>query len=147
MSQTMSLRVPDDLANRLDRFARQLGNGMTRTRASVLLLDEALREEEFTGIEFRNTVLGRQPFVVGTGMAVWEVIMVARAFDLDAERTAAHLQIPMEAAQAALNYYSGYGEEIDQALLDNEMGEDRLRRMLPNLRTFTFSSQDPAESA
>lgn len=94
MSQTISLRLSDELASRLDRFARMLGNGMTRTRASVLLLDEALREEEFAGIEFRNTILGRQAFVKGTGMAVWEFIMVAQDFDLDAERTAAHLQYP-----------------------------------------------------
>src|SRR5258708_5967214 len=80
MSQTISLRLPDELVSRLDRFARRLGNGMTRTRAGVLLLDEALREEEFAGIEFRNTFIGRQPFVKGSGMAVWEFIMVAGGF-------------------------------------------------------------------
>ncbi len=59
MSQTVSLRLPDELVNRIDRFARMLGNGITRTRASVILLDEALREEDFSGIEFRNTSVGR----------------------------------------------------------------------------------------
>src|SRR5438046_2833997 len=104
MSQTVSLRLPDELVGRIDRFARRLGNGMTRSRASLILLDEALREEEFTHIEFRNTAVGRQPFVKSTGMAVWEILMVARRLDRDAARTAEHLQIRPEAVQAALNY-------------------------------------------
>jgi hypothetical protein len=63
MSQTVSLRLPNELVDRLDRFARRLGNGTTRSRASMILLDEALREEEFSGIEFRNTTVGRQPYI------------------------------------------------------------------------------------
>ena len=138
MSQTISLRLPDDLASRLDRFARMLGNGMTRTRATLLLLDEALREEEFTGIEFRNTSIGRQPFVKESGMAVWEFVMVARGFELNAERTAAYLECPVDSVKAALNYSQAFGTEIDQALADNDMGEERLKRLFPNLRVFTF---------
>lgn len=147
MSQTMSLRLPDELAGRLDRFARTLGNGMTRTRASVLLLEEALREEEITGIEFRNTIIGRQPFVKQSGMTVWEFIMVARGFDLDAERTAAYLHCPVESVKVALNYYHAYREEINQAIDDNHIGEERLRQMFPSLRVFTFPSQDEEPSA
>ena len=136
MSHTVSLRLPDELIHRLDRFARTLGNGTTRSRASMILIDEALREEEFTGIEFRHTSVGRQPYIKQTGMAVWEFIMVARRFDLDAARTAAHLQYPVEAMRAALNYYGAYRAEIDQALLDNEIGEERLKRLFPSLRVF-----------
>ncbi|HLK61756.1 MAG TPA: hypothetical protein VKU00_34740 [Chthonomonadaceae bacterium] len=142
MSQTISLRLPDELASRLDRFARMLGNGMTRTRASVLLLEEALREEEFAGIEFRNTSIGRQPFVQQSGMAVWEFIMVARGFDMDAERTAEYLQCPVEHIKAALNYYHAFRTEIDQALADNDLGEERLKRMFPNLQVVTFPWQE-----
>ena len=147
MSQTVSLRLPDELVSRLDRFARRLGNGTTRSRASMILLDEALREEEFSGIEFRNTTVGRQPYIKQSGMAVWEFIMVARRFDLDAERTAAHLQYPVELVKAALNYYAAYREEIDRALLDNEIGEERLRRIFPNLRVFDASSPGEQQSS
>src|SRR5580658_7664258 len=108
MSQTISLRLPDELVTRLDRFARVLGNGMTRTRASVLLLDESLREEDFSGIEFRNTFIGRQPFVKQSGMAVWEIVMVARRFSLALEETAEYLQLPKEAVSTALRYYEAY---------------------------------------
>jgi len=136
MSQTVSLRLPDDLVTRIDRFARMLGNGTTRSKASMILIDEALREEEFCGIEFRNTSIGRQPYIKQTGMAVWEFIMVARRFALDAERTAEHLRYSVETMKAGLNYYEAYREEIDQALLDNEIGEERIKRLIPNLRVF-----------
>ncbi len=39
------------MIERLDKFARKLGNGMTRTRAGVLLLEESLREADFAAIE------------------------------------------------------------------------------------------------
>jgi uncharacterized protein (DUF433 family) len=104
--------------------------------ATSRLIDEAIREEEFAGIEFRNTFIGRQPFVKQSGMAVWEFIMVARDFDLDAKRTTAYLQCPIEQVKAALNYYNAYREEIDQALEDNDISEERLKRMFPNLRVF-----------
>ena len=133
MSQTVSLRLPNEIVDRLDRFARMLGNGTTRSRASMILIDEALREEEFTGIEFRNTSVGRQPYIKQTGMAVWEFIMVARRFDLDAERTSEHLEYPVSVVKAALTYYESYRSEIDQALADNEVGEGRLKRMFPDL--------------
>ena len=136
MSQTVSLRLPDELVTRIDRFARMLGNGTTRSKASMILIDEALREVEFDGIEFRNTSIGRQPYLKQTGMAVWEFITVARRFGLDAERTAEHLRYPIEIMKAGLNYYEVYNEEIDQALAENEISEERLKRLLPNLRVF-----------
>ncbi|MCC6442448.1 MAG: transcriptional regulator [Armatimonadetes bacterium] len=134
MSQTLSLRLSEELIERIDRFARRLGNGITRSRAGTILLDEALREEEFTGIEFRSSTVGRQPYVKRTGMAVWECIMVARRFGLGADATAAHLELPVELVQAALNYYAAYRDEIDLALQDNRLGEERLKRLVPNLR-------------
>ncbi len=144
MSQTVSLRLPDELISRLDRFARMLGNGTTRTRASVILLDEALREEEFAGIEFHNTSIGRQPFVKQTGMAVWEFITIGQEFDLDPGRTAVHLQHPMATVKAALNYYEAYRDEVDQAIQDNDLGEERLKRLFPNLRVFNVPKEGEA---
>jgi hypothetical protein len=112
-----------------------------------MLLDEALREEEFAGIEFRNTSIGRQPFVKQSGMAVWEFIMVARGFDMDPERTAEYLRSPIDNVKAALNYYDAYREEIDEALADNHIGEERLKRMFPHLRVITFAAQDTEQPA
>ena len=134
MSQTVSLRLPEEMIGRLDRFARMLGNGATRARAGLILLDEALKEAEFAGIEFCNTSLGRQPYVKQTGMAVWE-------FDMDTARVATHLSCPAESVQSALNYYRAYPDEIDLAIADNDIGEERLKRMFPNLHVTAFAAQ------
>jgi hypothetical protein len=68
---------------------------------------------------------------------VWEFIVTARHYDLDAERTASHFQHPVASAHAALNYYSAYREEIDQAIDDNHVGYEAMKRRLPHIRLFT----------
>ena len=108
MSQVLSLRIPDRLAERLDRFARRQGNGMTRTRAGLLLLEESLREAEFALVEFRDSPVGRQPYLRNSGLAVWEVILVARHYDMDAEAVARHFQRPVEWVKAAFNYCEAF---------------------------------------
>ena len=136
MSQTVSLRLPDELVNRLDRFARKLGNGTTRSRAGVILLDESLRAQEFEGIHFRNTILGRQAFVTGTGMEVWQFIMLGRALGMDADRVADHLGYPAAYFKSALKYYNVYKAEIDEALADNDnFDEEKMRRLFPDRKS------------
>ena len=106
MSHVMSLRLRDEQMERLRRMARQMGR--TPSETSALLLEEALRRAEFGHIQFRNSPSGRQAYVLGTGMAVWEVIMVARTFGGNPVQTAALLQLPEVKVQAALNYAAAY---------------------------------------
>lgn len=141
MSQIISLRVPDQLAERLERFARRHGNGMTRTRAGVLLLEESLQESEFACIEYRDSPVGRQPYLKGSGLAVWEVIMIARRYDFDAERMAQDYPYPIENLKAALNFYEAYRQEIDQAIEDNDIGYEAMKRLLPTVRLFEAPPQ------
>ena len=141
MSQILSLRIPDQMVERLDRFARRLGNGMTRTKASVMLLEESLREAEFAGIEYRDSPIGRQPYMKGSGLAIWEVIMIARQYGMDAERIAQDYPYPVESIKATCNFYEAYREEIDQAIEDNSIGYEAMKRLLPNIRMFEVSKE------
>lgn len=143
MSQTVSLRIPDESLTRLDSYVRLLGNGVTRSRAIVMLLEEDLREIDFPGIEFRNTAIGRLPFAKRTGMAVWEFVMIGREFDMNGDRISEHLMIPIDAVTAALNYYAAYKEEIDQIVADNDSyDEEKLRRIFPNLHVFSVPKKE-----
>jgi uncharacterized protein (DUF433 family) len=147
MSQVLSLRIPDRMAERLDRFARRLGNGMTRTKAGMLLLEEALREVEFAFIEYRDSPIGRQPYMKGSGLAIWEVIMIARHYDFDAERMARDYPYPVDNIKAAFHYYEAYREEIDQAIEDNNIGYEAMKQLLPGIRLFEVpQSSSPEES-
>jgi uncharacterized protein (DUF433 family) len=135
VSKVVSLRLRPEQWERLQRMARWLGR--TPSEASVLLLEEALRAAEFGFIQFRNSPAGRQAYVLGTSLAVWEVAFLARFFGGDADRLATHLGWPPVKVKAALAYAEAYPEEVEAAIADNERGPEPLRRALPALETVT----------
>ena len=145
MSQVLSLRLNDSLLERLDRFARRQGNGMSRTKAGQILLEESLRETEFAHIEFRDSPLGRQPYMKGSGLAVWEVIMIAKPFEMNVEKVAQFYPYPVERIKAAFNYYEAYTAEVDQAIEDNNIGYERMKGLLPNLNLFEVPHESQPE--
>lgn len=146
MSHVLSLRVPEELLERLDRFARRHGNGMTRTRAGAMLLDEALREADFANIEFRTSAIGqRRACMKGSGLAVWEVIWIAQQYDMDVAETAAYFQRPEEWVRAALHYYESFPDEIDVQIADNQsVTFEDLKRKLPHIERFLVPIGDSA---
>lgn len=131
MSKVLSLRLKEGLLSRLERFARRQGKAVGE--AAALLLEEALREQEHAFIEFRNSPLGRQAFVKGTSLAVWEVAGLARHFQGDAARLAEHLEWPEARVRAALAYADRYRGEVDQALKDAVLTFDGLRALVPQV--------------
>ncbi len=134
MTHVVSIRLRDDQVDRLKRFARRLGKSQSEMGAQFI--EESMREAEFAGIEFRDSVLGRQPYMKDSNLAVWEVIMVAHDHDMDAERVATYFRRPRGWVNAALNYYEGFRDEIDPVLEDNRsMTFEKLKRLLPNLET------------
>ncbi len=95
-----------------------------------------MRESEFAHIEYRDSAAGRLPYMKESGLAVWEVVMVAKDHGLNVEQTASYFQRPAEWTQAALNYYAAYRDEIDQAIADNQIGFETMRQLLPGMRLF-----------
>jgi uncharacterized protein (DUF433 family) len=135
MSRVISMRLQDGQVERLRRMARRLGRTPSETAAQ--LMEEALRQAEFGHIDFRHSAVGRQAYVQGSSLAVWEVILVARADGMDAGRTAAHLDWPRHRVQAALNYAAAFPAEIDAALADNEaLDWHSVSRLVPQAEAF-----------
>lgn len=138
MSQVMSLRLQNDQVQRLTRLARRLGH--TRSEVGVLLIEEALRMSEFGHIVFRDSPVGRQAYVMGSSLAVWEVVFVARGYGGNAQQTARHLNWPLVRVQAALAYAEAFPDEIKAAIADNDASDfATLKRMLPGAELFTAS--------
>jgi uncharacterized protein (DUF433 family) len=130
MSQVVSLRLQDQQAKRLKRYARRVGR--TPSEAGRLLLDQALRQTEFPYIEFRDSSVGRQAYIQGRRSAVWMVMMIAGQYRNDVKKTARHFQWPAEWVQAAFNYAQAFPNEIRDAIEDNEsVTPEDLKRMLP----------------
>jgi hypothetical protein len=83
---------------------------------------------------------GRQAYIKGSTLAVWEVISVAESYQLDVKQTARHLNWPGVRVQAALNYAEAFPEEIRLAIEENDAADfDALKRLLPSLESFSVS--------
>lgn len=62
---------------------------------------------------------------MGTGLDVWEVIATVRDNENDLAESASYLGIPLGLAEAAVNYYGEYRDEIDEQIADNEAEYER----------------------
>ncbi len=142
MPNVLSLRLQESQMERLQRLARLLGRSPGET--SALLIEEGLRMAEFSHIVFRDSPAGRQVYVQGTSLAVWEVIMVLRAYGDDRALTAEHLAWPLVRVQAAAQYAAAFADEIEAAIEENDAYDElTLSRMLPQLPVFEARDDMP----
>ena len=86
-------------------------------------------------IDFRDSAAGRQAYVQGSTLAVWEVLLLVRSYKEDVAAVAKHLQWPQAKVQGAINYAEAFPEEIEEALSENAATDfNALKRMLPQAR-------------
>jgi uncharacterized protein (DUF433 family) len=127
----LSFRVNEDALERLRRLARSIGH--SPGEAAARLVEEGLRLREFPGIEFRDTPVGRQAYLRGTRLGVWQVVEVADAYAASAERldatcdaAAEHLDIAPALVSLALAYASIHADEVRAAAADLRATNERL---------------------
>lgn len=104
-------RLPRGVSDRLKGYAER--RRVSTSAAAVELLDEALRMQEYPGVDFRWTAIGRQPFITGTGLTVWELVHVLLDHGKDVNRVLKNYR-HLNAAQvnAAMAYGKAFrGEE------------------------------------
>ncbi len=82
------------------------------TLSSLYLREKAL-EEEFPGIGFRDSVGGREAYVLGHRVAVWEVVDAHREAGTVAN-TADHFRWTPALVRCALAYAKAYPKEIEE---------------------------------
>src|SRR5271168_4636293 len=134
-STVISMRLPAESGIRLKRMANR--HGWTASDASARLVEEGLRRSEFAFVDFRDSAAGRQAYVQGSSLAIWEVLLLVQSYKADVAAVAAHLKWPEAKVQAAVNYARAFPEEIDGALGENEaIGLEALKRMLPQAAEF-----------
>lgn len=108
-SRVQSCRIEEDHAALLFRQAKR--RHLEVSTLSSLYLKEKALEEEFPGIGFRDAAGGREAYVLGQRVAVWEVTDVHRDAKSIA-RTADHFAWPDYLVKCALAYAKEYPEEI-----------------------------------
>ncbi len=139
-SVVISMRLPPESGERLKRLANR--HGWTASDASARLVEEGLRRTEFAFIDFRDSAAGRQAYIQGSSLAVWEVMLVARSNKDEVAATAKHVRWTEPKVQAAFNYAKAFPEEIDAALSENDAADfETISRMLPQAKEFTVSGR------
>lgn len=107
-----SCRIEEDHAELLSRQAKR--RHLEVSTLSSLYLKEKALEEEFPGIGFRDSIGGREAYVLGHRVAVWEVVDVQREAKTIA-KTAEHFRWPPALVRCALAYAKSFPKEIEQA--------------------------------
>src|SRR4030088_1252439 len=129
-SMVISMRLPLESGKRLKRMANR--HGWTPSDASARLVEEGLRRSEFAFLDFRDSPAGRQAYMQGSTLAVWEVMFLLRSYTGKVVAVAKHLRWPEAKVRAAINYAEAFPEEIDEATAENDSADfEMLKRMLP----------------
>ena len=141
MSKVVTLRLSDETAARLQTAARRAGRSVSEMGARSI--EESLRQLEFADIEFRTIGAERLACLKGS-LPIWRIVAVAREYDLDAQRTAAHFGWPLHRAKAALHYYEAYAAEIDPIVDEQAAASyDTLKRQLPQIERVVVPGDTP----
>lgn len=134
-STVISMRLPIASGKRLKSMASR--HGWTPSDASARLVEEGLRRSEFAFLDFRDSAVGRQAYIQGSSLAIWEVILLVRSYKNDPQAVARHLRWSKAKVQAAVNYAKAFPNEINEALAENHANNlTSISRMLPQALEF-----------
>ncbi len=82
------------------------------TLSSLYLKEKAL-EEEYPGVGFRDSIGGREAYLLGHRLGVWEVVEIHRELKTIAG-TARYLRWPPALVRCALGFAKVFPSEIEQ---------------------------------
>ena len=106
-----SCRIAKQHAALLSRQARR--RNLEVSTLSSLYLEEKAQEEEFPGIGFRDGAGGREAYILGHRVAVWEVEDIFKK-TRSVEKTAIHFRWPPALVRCSLAYAKEWPEKIAQ---------------------------------
>jgi uncharacterized protein (DUF433 family) len=115
--QPFSVRLQEETERLVEAEAR-------RTRRSKSAVVEAFTEEtartrRFPGIAFRGDDARRRPWIIGSGLDVWEIVHMLEDFG-SPEALVADTQVLPAQVRLAMAYRDGYPDEIAEAIVENK---------------------------
>jgi hypothetical protein len=115
-----------------DRTVEDEARRTRRSKSAVVeaLTEEAVRTRRFPGIAFRGDDARRRPWVIGSGLDVWEIIHMLEDFG-SVKRLVKETQIIERQASLALAYRDAYPEEIAEAIAANRRPVDDWLELYP----------------
>lgn len=103
-----------------------------RSKSAIVeaLTEEAVRTRRFPGIAFRGEDAARRPWVIGSGLDVWEIVQMLEDFG-SVERLAEETQLGERQVRLALAYRDSHPDEIAEAIEQNRRGIEQWRELYP----------------
>ena len=111
-SAYVSGRVPSRYERLVTKQARAARTSKSELVAPYVI--EKSLETEFPGISFRDSLSGREAYLTGHRVAVWEVLSVYEETE-SVEKTASHFRWPRVLVKRALAYAKAFPDEIGMA--------------------------------
>jgi uncharacterized protein (DUF433 family) len=115
-----------------DRVVQEEARRTQRSKSAVveMLAEEAVRTRRFAGIGFRGEDAGRRPWVIGSGLDVWEIIQLLDDFG-SFERLLKESQLTERHVRLALAYRDSYPDEIAEAIAQNRHTVEEWHELYP----------------
>jgi uncharacterized protein (DUF433 family) len=129
-SEPVTVRLSSDL----DEWVTSEARRTRRPKGTVIeaLAKEALRARQFPGIAFRGDDWERRPWIVGTGLDVWEVVRSYRDVQ-SVEEVASGGNVTVPQIRLALAYYDHFPDEIDDFIERDRRPLEVLRASYPTI--------------
>jgi hypothetical protein len=115
-----------------DRVVQEEAERTQRSKSAIveLLTEEAVRTRRFAGIGFRGEDAARRPWVIGSGLDVWEIAQMIEDFG-SIERLVTETQLTERQALLARAYRDSYPEEIAGAIAQNRRSTAEWHELYP----------------
>jgi hypothetical protein len=115
-----------------DRTVEEEARRTRRSKGAVVeaLTEEAVRTRRFPGIAFRGDDARRRPWVIGSGLDIWEIIQMLEDFG-SVQRLVKETQLGERQVRLALAYRDAYPAEIAEAIGANRRSVDDWRELYP----------------
>ncbi len=103
-----------------------------RSKSAIVevLTEEAARTRRFAGIGFRGEDAGRRPWVIGSGLDVWEIVQMLEDF-ASIESLVEETQLNERQVRLAVAYRDSYPDEIAAAMAENRRTVEQWRELYP----------------
>jgi uncharacterized protein (DUF433 family) len=114
--QPFNVRLQEDTERLVEAEARRT----RRTKSAVVeaFTEETARTRRFPGIAFRGDDARRRPWVIGSGLDVWEIVQMLEDFG-SPEALVADTQVSPAQVRLAISYRDSYPDEIADAIVEN----------------------------
>lgn len=127
-SEPFSIR----LSAATDRLVEAEAKRTRRSKGAIVeqLTEEAARVRRFPGVGFHGDDVSRVPWVIGTGLDIWEIIEMLEDLGSE-EKLVRETHLTSASVRLAVAYRDEYPEEITEAVAGNRRPVGEWRSLYP----------------